>query len=200
MKYEWMEQWGDHPLRGGWWLLDAETSGFDPLTNDIISLRFAYMENYSVQQELNFLVQPKKLIVPWVTKLTGITPEQMKDAVPMASAVRRLRLFLADAPLLIYNADFLLPFLKIAFHQYDRDEFDFPWLSLGELSMAVLGEEKVMRLDQLAQTLPEMPGFPPMDTELTNLYRVAASVLMQLEKDSVRTVGDLLAWSAEVAT
>ena len=183
----------NHPLRGGWWLLDLETSGFDPLTDDIIAVRLAYMENYELHQELSFHVLPKYPLRPEIARLTGLNPEDMSQAIPVARAVKRIGMFVADAPLLIYHTEFALPFLRTAFHHYAEEEFLFPCLSLCKVASPVLNVSKRQRLDALAAQLPEPENRQPEDAELAKLYRVALATFKRLESSSgIQTVKDIL--------
>ena len=183
----------NHLLRGGWWLLDAETTGFDPLTEDMIAIRLAYMEALEIHHELSFFVQPKYSLKQEIMRLTGITPEDMKTAISIDHAVKRIEMFVADAPLLIYHFDFLFPFLRIAFHQHAEGEFDFPCLSLERLAMYALNIPKKQRLDTLAEQFPEPENAPSKDYSLVMMYRVSTPLFEELEnRHDVHTVKDLL--------
>ena len=188
----------DHPLRGGWWLLDAETNGFDPMTDDIIMVRLAYMENYEIGQELSFCVRPKYLASPGIVRLTKYTAKDTEQAIPIRIAVRRVGLLVLDAPLLIYHFDFLFPFFRVAFHHHAEKEFDFPCLSLEWLAMHILGLEKKERLDALAMRFPAPKNKAPQNVELSLLYRAAASTLMQAEADGMGQVKELLSIFGDV--
>lgn len=192
-----LDRIGNHPLRGGWWMLDAETSGFDPLTDDIVAVCLAYMEAYEIHQEVSFCVRPKFPLKPEIVKLTGITPEDLQGAVSIDSAVKRIGMFVADAPLLVYHTRFLLPFLRAAFHHHASEEFDYPCLSLSGTSMRVLGGEKEQRLATLARQLPAPEADLPQDHSLAMMYRVSTALFERLESRGARTVDDLLALCGE---
>lgn len=50
----------DHPLSGGWWLLDAETNGLHPEEGDeLIALRLAYMKKDTILETCEMRIRPE---------------------------------------------------------------------------------------------------------------------------------------------
>ena len=50
---------------GLWWLLDVETSGLNRQEDDIIALRLACMEDFSITEEREILIRPRQPLSPW---------------------------------------------------------------------------------------------------------------------------------------
>ena len=49
---------------GLWWLLDVETSGLNRQEDDIIALRLACMEDFSITEEREILIRPRQPLSP----------------------------------------------------------------------------------------------------------------------------------------
>ena len=94
--------------------LDLETTGLFPDSNQILAIaavRFIdgepvapFMRYCRINGELSKQVQ----------EITGITPEMMSDAVDLGLALVELRGFISESPVVIYNADFSMKFLRKA--------------------------------------------------------------------------------------
>lgn len=119
-----------------WWLLDAETSGLDRKKDDIIALRLACMENYSVTQEQELLVRPRFPLTSWLEGLTGISNQDLEQAASLNEAINRLEEL--DGPLLLLDRGFTIPFLQNACLRCER-EFSKPCLLLDRLAALLLG-------------------------------------------------------------
>ena len=64
-------------------VLDIETTGTKPLESDIIEIGAVYIENNQVKDQFNELVKPNEIISEYITGITGITNEMVKDAAPI---------------------------------------------------------------------------------------------------------------------
>ncbi len=99
-------------------ILDFETTGFSPRTDDIIEIgAVKYSEGNEVAR-FTTLVKPGKEIPYEVTKLTGITPEMVKDAPAVPEALKSLQEFIGNSVLVAHNASFDLGFLKVGFRRH----------------------------------------------------------------------------------
>jgi DNA polymerase III subunit epsilon len=97
-------------------VLDLETTGLDPSTCEIIEIA-AIKVALDKQTHPTFqrLVRPTRKIPAFITNLTGIT-QAMVDAegVYLHKAMRELLAFIGDAPIVAYNAEFDMGFLRKA--------------------------------------------------------------------------------------
>jgi len=96
---------------GSWSVIDIETTGVNPATDEIIDLGFYQFEGTKLVRTFTSLVRPENTVSSFITKLTGITNEQLKKA-PLWSLVENDLLSLEGHSLLAHNASFEESFLK----------------------------------------------------------------------------------------
>ena len=60
---------------GSWAVLDIETTGINPATDEIIDLGFLQFEGTKLVRTYSSLVRPENQVSSFITKLTGITNE-----------------------------------------------------------------------------------------------------------------------------
>lgn len=96
---------------GLWAVVDIETTGIHPATDEIIDLGFLQFEGTSLRRTYSSLVRPDNEVSSFITKLTGITNEQLRKA-PLWMTVEPELLSLESHALLAHNAGFEESFLK----------------------------------------------------------------------------------------
>ena len=98
-------------------VFDTETTGIDFARDEIIELGAVSLEAGEERESIDCLIRlsPGRTLPPFITDLTGITPEQLaSEGVEKQAAAEQLCGFLerCEAPLLVaYNAPFDLNFL-----------------------------------------------------------------------------------------
>lgn len=96
---------------GTWAVIDIETTGIHPATDEIIDLGFLQFEGTKLVRTYSSLVRPQNQVSSFITKLTGITNEALKKA-PLWDTVENDLLSLESHSLLAHNANFEESFLK----------------------------------------------------------------------------------------
>jgi ATP-dependent DNA helicase DinG len=96
---------------GSWAVIDIETTGIHPATDEIIDLGYLQFEGTKLVRSYSSLVRPENQVSSFITKLTGITNEQLKRA-PLWASVEPELLALESHSLLAHNANFEESFLK----------------------------------------------------------------------------------------
>ena len=96
---------------GTWAVIDIETTGIHPSTDEIIDLGFLQFEGTKLVRTYSSLVRPENQVSSFITKLTGITNDQLKRA-PLWATVETELLTLESHSLLAHNANFEESFLK----------------------------------------------------------------------------------------
>lgn len=104
---------------GSWAAIDIETTGVHPATDEIIDLGFLQFEGTKLIRSYSSLVRPENAVSSFITKLTGITNEQLKKA-PLWSQVETDLLSLESHSLLAHNATFEESFLKRYFDKIQQ--------------------------------------------------------------------------------
>jgi ATP-dependent DNA helicase DinG len=96
---------------GSWAVIDIETTGVSPATDEIIDLGFLQFEGTKLVQTYSSLIRCENQISSYISKLTGIRNEQLRKA-PLWSAVEPELLSLESHALIAHNASFEESFLK----------------------------------------------------------------------------------------
>jgi ATP-dependent DNA helicase DinG len=104
---------------GSWAVIDIETTGINPSTDEIIDLGFLQFEDTKLVRTFSSLVRPENQVSSFITKLTGITNDQLKKA-PLWASVEVDLLSLESHHLLAHNANFEESFLKRYFDKIQQ--------------------------------------------------------------------------------
>ena len=94
-----------------WAVIDIETTGINPGNDEIIDLGFLQFEGTKLVRSYSSLVRPQNSVSSFITKLTGITNEQLSRA-PLWDSVETELVSLEGHALLAHNAHFEESFLK----------------------------------------------------------------------------------------
>ncbi|MBX7496790.1 3'-5' exonuclease [Qipengyuania sp. 6B39] len=106
-------------------VFDLETTGLDPEKHEIIEIGAIKVER-DASEHLTFatLVVPQGRISSRITELTGINRAMVNaDGLPLGEALSAFREFVEDLPLVAYNADFDVAFLKSACARCEQETF-----------------------------------------------------------------------------
>jgi ATP-dependent DNA helicase DinG len=96
---------------GTWAVIDIETTGIHPATDEIIDLGFLQFEGTQLVRSYSSLVRPQNQVSSFITKLTGISNDMLLKA-PLWESVENELLSLESHALLAHNANFEESFLK----------------------------------------------------------------------------------------
>ncbi len=124
----------EHGL-GTWAVIDIETTGIDPLYDDIIDVGFLQFEGAKLVRTYRSLIRSEQVPSFFIQKLTGITEKMLRKA-PMWSEVEPEVMDLFGHHLLAHNADFERSFLAEHFDRIDdgteREKYEdsMPFLAL----------------------------------------------------------------------
>ena len=92
--------------------IDIETTGLDANKDAIIEIGAVRFSGKRVEAEWTKLINPGKPIVPFITQLTGITNEMVRNAPPIQAVIQELADFIGDDPVVGHNVRFDLGFLQ----------------------------------------------------------------------------------------
>lgn len=98
--------------------LDIETTGLSAFKNEIIEFAAAKVENGIVADTFSTLIKPDCKIPYFITDLTGISNEDVKNAPCIVEALPKIRDFIGDSVILGHNVSFDLGFLRHNFDKY----------------------------------------------------------------------------------
>lgn len=97
-------------------VLDLETTGLSSEWDEIIEIGAIKFENGQEVDRFQTLVKPRPysdgtFVLPFITELTGITNEMLKDAPKIGSILSSLLNFLGELPIIGYNTSFDVNFI-----------------------------------------------------------------------------------------
>lgn len=92
--------------------LDIETTGLDYNKEEIIEFAAVRFRNGEAVDGIDFFIKPPKRIPHFITRITGITDKDVKDAPPFAEVLPRILDFVKDYPIVAHNINFDVPFLE----------------------------------------------------------------------------------------
>lgn len=132
----------------GWYLLDVETDGLDPLCDNIIAISLAYMANYEVLHEEILYIRQEEPIAHGIEVLTGITNEVLAYGMTLKQAVETLDNLPHPAPLVLAVEDFQVSFLKNAWHMCGK-RFTKAYIGLDGLAALTFPQSLSRTMDSL---------------------------------------------------
>lgn len=94
-------------------VLDFETTGLNPFFSHIIQIGAVRYENFKIVDQFNMLVNPNEYITEYITKINGITNEDVIDAPTIDEALPLLLDFIGQHTLIAHNAPFDMKFLLV---------------------------------------------------------------------------------------
>src|SRR5579859_1420022 len=131
-------------------VVDLETTGGRAAAGSIIEIGACRMEGQRITATFETLVRPRMAIPRFITGLTSITNEMVRDAPPIEDALPPFRDFLGDAVMVAHNAPFDHSFLDFEFRRLFGIGVRNPVLCTLRLSRRLLPSLKRRRLDALA--------------------------------------------------
>ena len=182
--------------------LDLETTGLDPSSDAIIEIGAVRFNGNRVEEEWSTLVNPNRPISPFITQLTGISNDMVRNAPSVQAVIQEFADFVGDAPILGQNIAFDLSFLNRHHILLDNDIIDTYELasvllpSAGRYNLSALGQS-------LGIILPGDAHRALYDAQLTrivflNLFEKALNLPTDLLAEFVR-LSDPLPWGASWA-
>ncbi|MFD2371729.1 ATP-dependent DNA helicase DinG [Brevibacillus sp. GCM10020057] len=135
-------------------VVDFETTGSHPRHGDsIIQIGAVAIDNGQVTDSFSTLVNPGQPIPSFITQLTGITEEMVRDAPSLEEVFPRLLRMLDGRVFVAHNASFDLQFLQEALLSQGYYAFDGYVLDTVELSRLLMPTQNSYRLGELASEL-----------------------------------------------
>jgi DNA polymerase III subunit epsilon len=132
-------------------VVDLETTGGRVVPGAITEIGAYRMEGLRITDAFQSLVRPRMRIPRFVTALTSITDEMVRDAPPIEAVMPAFREFLGDAVMVAHNAQFDAAFLDFEFRRIFGIGLTNPVLCTVRLARRFLPSVKRRRLDALAE-------------------------------------------------
>ena len=95
---------------------DVETTGLDPKSEQVIQFSAVKFVNGEKSDELNYFCNPGKAIPEFITELTRIDDEMVKNEPSFSERKQDILEFFGDHPLIAHNSPFDVSFLEASFN------------------------------------------------------------------------------------
>ncbi len=134
-------------------VFDLETTGFSPVTNEIIEIGAVRVKDRKILDEFHSFVRPDKEIPENIVQLTDITNEMVAEADPISDVLPRFLEYVGQNAIMVaHNSSFDMSFVKVKAAELQID-FDRKDVDTLYLSKVLLPELKKHKLDALAKHL-----------------------------------------------
>lgn len=134
-------------------VFDIETTGFNPLKEDLLEIGAVKYKNGVKIEEFSSLIHPAKEISEEIQKLTGITPEMVADAPLPEDVLEKFKEFSTGSVLVAHNARFDVRFITAKNQQFFGDNTVPVCLDTLGLARSVWPTFKSYRLNNVAKEL-----------------------------------------------
>lgn len=134
-------------------VVDIETTGLDPEYCDIIEIAAVRYCSGQKDTEFSTFVKPSDPVDEYITKLTGITNEMLKDAPDPAAALRDFCNFVGSDLLVGYNVNFDINFLYDKINLFLSGTFSNSFVDVMRIARRVVSGTKNYKLKTVAAAL-----------------------------------------------
>jgi len=132
-------------------VLDIETTGLSPLKNEIIELSAIKIVDGEVFETFSRLVKPEGRVSYFISNLTGITNEMLKNADNIESVLSDFKEFVSSSIIMGHNVKFDIRFLDYNFRKYLNLPFSNDYIDTLRIARCFLNELKSHKLGLLAE-------------------------------------------------
>ncbi len=122
-------------------VIDIETNGSKPGTSQVIEIGAIMVQNGEIIDRYETFVECA-FLPEYITKITGIEPEDLKGAPTRKEALTGLRHFMQDAVFVAHNANFDYSFLNASFSRFGLGNIGNPKLCTIELAKRTFESER----------------------------------------------------------
>lgn len=133
-------------------VLDLETTGLSKTRHKITEIAAARYCDGKIVDEFQSLVNPKVSIPGFITKLTGITNDMVKDAPTVDKVLPSFLEYLGDDPIVAHNASFDYGFIQHNAKKYGH-EFCNDKICTRKLANRLLPELPSKKLSSICEHL-----------------------------------------------
>lgn len=132
---------------------DLETTGLYPKYDEIIEIGAIKVHNGMIIDTFQTLIKPNEPICDYVSELTGITNEMVKNSPKIKEVITSFRNFVGDNIILGHNVNFDVNFMYDAFICFDNMPFDNDYIDTMRIARKLYPELKHHRLKDIVTKL-----------------------------------------------
>ena len=142
----------DKYIEGEYVVFDTETTGLDPIKDEIIEIGACKIRNGKIEEVFSTFVKPSKHIPKEITNLTGITDEMVKDAPTINYVLPDFYKFCYGTTLVAHNIAFDIAFVHNIAKKFSYN-FDNPTMDTIEIAKAKLPGLRNYKLGTIVERL-----------------------------------------------
>lgn len=106
-------------------VVDLETTGLNPFEgNEIIEIGVTEIKNGKIGRSYSRFVKPKEDIPPFITELTGISNDMVKEEDSIENVLPRFRKYIGNNKIIAHNAKFDIKFLNFYLKKLGLEEIN----------------------------------------------------------------------------
>lgn len=132
-------------------IFDIETTGLDSSYDEVIEIGAIKVKNNKIVSKFNSLVKPKNEIDEYITELTGITNEMVKDAPTIEEILPDFMNYIGNDILIGHNVNFDINFIYDNLYRNKLDVLTNDFIDTMRISRKLLPELPHHRLIDLAK-------------------------------------------------
>ena len=132
-------------------VFDIETTGLDSSYDEVIEIGAIKVKNNKIVSKFNSLVKPKNEIDEYITELTGITNEMVKDAPTIEKILPDFMNYIGNDILIGHNVNFDINFIYDNLYRNKFDVLTNDFIDTMRISRKLLPELPHHRLIDLAK-------------------------------------------------
>lgn len=134
-------------------VFDIETSGLSPSKDKIIEIGAVKYINNKKVDELNYLIDPKINLEPIITKVTGLTDNDLIGKPSIEEVLPIFINFISDYPVIGHNVSFDIDFINYNLRKIHKKEINNEVIDTLFLSRITIYDIKNHRLKTLKEYL-----------------------------------------------
>lgn len=129
--------------------IDLETTGLDPRRDSVIEFGAIRVRGNCIDERFSALVNPGRLLSPFITELTGITDDMLCFAPPLEDVLPDFLTFVGEDVVVGHNVNFDLGFIRAACRLMGAGRFDNDYVDTMRLSRRLFPQHAHHRLGDL---------------------------------------------------
>ena len=132
-------------------VLDIETTGFSRENDEIIELSALRVVDNQITEEFTELINPQRNVPYFITNLTGISGQMLKNAPKAPEVLKRFVEFVSDSIIMGHNVTFDIGFIDNKLKKYFNAGFDNDYIDTLKIARKMLPSLKSKKLGMIAQ-------------------------------------------------
>lgn len=132
-------------------VVDIETTGLDPEADEIVEIGALKVVDGVVQESMSQIVRCQKGVPHSITRLTGISQEEVDEGCDLESAMEGFLRFIRLNPLVMHNATFDMGFIDAALEQLEIESLENQCIDTYAIARSLDLGLKRFRLDDMCQ-------------------------------------------------